>query len=285
MTAATMAGSVRCAMWACPSSIRTRASGIAASAVGRLPQHHRALGAGQQQRRRGDAVDRAGAVDPILLRPRLPDDRGRRRHTDQPLRPGAHEVDLLVGEVEQIAEHHHTQLVAVAGRLDLLGPVDPAGPVAEPETRLVEHQMTDPGGQRRAAHRATRPEGVAPQHHRTSRPLRDRVHHHRHVGRLRVEGVRCPVAARAEAATVHRHRRESARSSDTRAREIVWSWRDPWTSTSGGPSPSTHTARSTPSGERTVNRPPTEASIPVMTGLRSGPRQSPPARRRTAPGG
>ncbi len=92
----------------------------------------------------------------------------------------------------------------VASRQRRLDGVDRARRVGDAQTRLVQHEVVNVGGEGGPTHRAVGPIGVAPQGDRSSRAGGDFVDDGGDVREVPLDGVAGAVIGGAEAAAIHR---------------------------------------------------------------------------------
>ncbi len=105
-----------------------------------------------------------------------------------------------------------------------------------------------------ASHRAVGAIGVAPQGNRPTGLGGHGVHHCGNIREVCFERVSVGVRGGAETAPVHRVVVRWSRSTAMNGAKVVWSAMEPWTITSAGPVPSTHTATGVPSADATSKR-------------------------------
>jgi hypothetical protein len=244
MIAATAAGSSWNAKWPCPSRTRISVLGIAAAArCARSLTSRRGFRARQHQRSRRDSVELAGPVGPALLGPALPRQSRGGREAHRPQKARSHRVALVLRQIEGAGRDEDRRFSIARGQR-ILDRLDRTGRIGEAETRLVEDEMVDVARQGGCAHGTTRPVRVTPKRDLPGSDILELP-----LDGITAASVLAPKPRRSIAKVVM-----PSRSSATRGSNRVWSHIEPCTSTSGGPSPSTHTASNVPSRDRTSNR-------------------------------
>ena len=164
MIVLTIVGSVLWAKCPCPSRTRICALGIAATArsvawltTGTLsdPARNRVS--------RGDRVELAGLVPPVLLCVALSRDGRGGGEAHGPQRAGPKTVDLVIGHLQDVDQHGDDGRVVVAPGERRLDALDRPRWVWHAQAGLVEDEVMDVAGECGASHRGVGAVGVAPQ--------------------------------------------------------------------------------------------------------------------------